>query len=492
MRVAFLSLEAREPLAYGLMSLAASLRRHGHEVSTVTGRDATALGRDPRVLGADALALSATTGLHRVAVAWARELRVLLPDKAILLGGPHATFFPEVIDAAPFDGVCIGEAEESLPELLDASRGGLEEAPAGWWIRRDRGRGPVVKGPLRPPPQDLDALPPPAFDLYYDADPRYRRLPIRVFLASRGCPHGCTYCFNRTLNARSRGRGPKVRCHDPDRVADDIERVVARWGGRLVWFLDANFAARRPWLEAFLGVYRRRIGLPFFCKLRPERASAETARLLAAAGCTAVGVGIESGSERIRREVLGRRVTDGAILEGCRQLKARGIRILAFNMLGIPGETFDEALRTVALNVACRVDYGGATIFQPYPATVLGEEAVRQGLFHGDFDRLGYSYFDASPLAYPSRRDRDRVTCLQRLFALAVELPEVRSRLWRLVDLGPRRLLDHLFMARHDWAMQHTFYRAFRRGLPTPAGSPEALTEACEELGIASPRVRAS
>jgi radical SAM superfamily enzyme YgiQ (UPF0313 family) len=331
----------------------------------------------------------------------------------------------------------------------------------------------------------LDALPTPAFDVFYD-DAHYRRLPIKVFMATRGCPYRCSYCFNRTLNERYRPFGPLIRVCDPEALADQIDGVRRRWGLELVWFLDANFVANQRWLEAFAPVYTRRIGLPFFCKLRPERATDRVVRLLVDAGCVSVGVGIECGSERLRREVLGRPVSDASILEGCRRLKAHGIRILSFNMLGIPGESFDEALRTVAINVAAGVDYGGATILQPYPGTELARWAIERGYFDGRFDRLGYSYFAPSPLRFRSPRDRDRVTNLQRLFGLAVEFPEVRSRLRRLVDRRPSTLYRHLFTTRHNWVMRRGFYRAFTRMAPTACGTHAHLVEACRELGLAN------
>ena len=482
MRVAFVTLEASEALAYGLMSLAGSLRRAGHEVALVQGRDPRAIAADPRAQQADVLAMSATTGLHRVYLTWARALRRRFAHKVLVLGGPHPTFFPEVIQQAPLDGVCIGEGEESFVEFLQAHEDGLTRAPAGWWIRRDHGAGEVLRGPARPLAQDLDRLAPPAYDLLYDARAQYREAPNKAFLATRGCPYRCTYCFNRTLNERHRGQGPLLRTRDPEAVIDDIELVRRRWGVRLVWFLDANFVAHRPWFESFARAYRRRVGLPYMCKLRPERATERTVRTLVDSNCTAVGVGLESGSERLRREVLGRPVSDAAILAGCRRLKAHGIRVLSFSMLGIPHETFDQALRTVALNVACGVDFAAATILQPYPGTEIARQAMADGLFDGDFDRLDYSYFGSSPLRFETQRQRHRITNLQRLFSFAVEFPEVRRRLRWLVNRPPSELFRHLFAVRHSWAINRTFYRAFDRFEPTDCGTEAQLQRALEEL----------
>ena len=486
MDVVFITLKAREALAFGIMSLAGALRGAGHNVQLVQGDDVQALARHPRVQAADVLAMSATTGLHRKYVLWARQLRRRFPDKALVMGGPHPTFFPEVIAEASLDGVCIGEGEESFPEFLEALAGGLRRVPPGWWIRRDAGAGAVQRGEERPPPLDLDLLSPPAYDILYGQTAAYRSAPNKAFLATRGCPYNCTYCFNRTLNQRYRKYGCRLRTRDPEALVDDIQEVRRRWGVKLTWFLDANFVAHRPWLEAFASCYRRRVGLPYMCKLRPERATARVVRTLVASNCTAVGVGLEAGSERLRRTVLGRPVSDQAILDGCRRLKAHGIRILAFNMLGIPGETLDEALLSVAFNVACGVDFGAATILQPYPGTEIARQAVADGRFDGDYDSLEYSYFSPSPLRFPSQRDRDRITNLQRLFSYAVEFPEVRRRLRALINRPPSELYRHLFAVRHSWAINHTFYRAFHRDPPRDAGRLEQLRQACMELGVGS------
>jgi len=483
-KIAFLSLQASEPLAYGLMSLAASLRRHGHQATLAQGGTVAEVAESPTTRSADVLAFSATTGLHRVYLDWARALRTRFPDKLLVMGGPHPTFYPRVLEKASLDGVCIGEGEESFPEFLELAERGFPRIPDGWWIRRDHGQGPVERGAVRGPVRNLDSLPTPAFDLFYDAAPRYRKEPNKSFLATRGCPYRCSYCFNRQLSDRYRPFGSLLRAHDPERVCDDVAAVRDRWGAKLVWFIDANFVANLPWLEAFSTVYRRRIGLPLFCKLRPERATPRIVRLLVDAGCTAVGVGLESGSERIRREILCRPASDGDILAGCRQLKAAGIRIMAFSMLGIPGASMEDELRTLALNVACGIDLAAATILQPYPGTAIAKWAEAKGFFDGNYDRLGYSYFDESPFRFPSQRERDRVTNLQRLFSYAVEFPEVRHNLRWLIDRKPNRFFTALFKQRQTRGIRRGFYRAFRRGRSVDTGTVEFLARACRDLKL--------
>ena len=100
--------------------------------------------------------------------------------------------------------------------------------------------------------------------------------------------------------------------------------------------------------------------------------------------------------------------------------------------------------------------------------TELARAAIASGDFDGDFDGLSYPYFDPSPLRFPSARERDRITNLQRPFSCAVEFPEIRRRLRWLIDRPPSDLYGHLFRLLHRRSMRRLFYRAFARGPETP------------------------
>jgi hypothetical protein len=157
---------------------------------------------------------------------------------------------------------------------------------------------------------------------------------------------------------------------------------------------------------------------------------------------------------------------------------------MAFSMLGIPGASLDDELRTLALNVACGIDLAAATILQPYPGTAIAEWAESKGFFDGNYDRLGYSYFDESPFRYPSKRARDRVTNLQRLFSYAVEFPEVRRNIRWLIDREPNRLFTYLFKQRQTRGIRSGFYRAFHRAPAVDTGTAEHLLRACRDLKL--------
>ena len=120
------------------------------------------------------------------------------------------------------------------------------------------------------------------------------------------------------------------------------------------------------------------------------------------------------------------------------------------------------AKATVDLNVEAGVDYAMTMVFQPYPRTRLTEYAIEQGLFDGDYETLGPSYYEATPLRQRVAGDELRLAALQRLFALAVEFPEVRRALDWLVEHDRPRLYAKAFELWHH----HNFYRRFYGGRP--------------------------
>ena len=234
-------------------------------------------------------AFSITTGLHRYYLSWARALKRRLEVHTVF-GGPHPTYFPEFIETPYVDALCTGEGEEAFYEYLRAFMENHEKAPSApvqGFVHRFEGE--ILDGGFRPPVADLDSLPSPRWELFYDQNPVLARHKVKSFLASRGCPYRCSYCFNREWLERHRGTGPVVRTRDPYLVVEEINEVRHRWGARLVWFLDSNLACNKKWLYQFLPIYEREVGLLFFCKIRLNVVTEELAARLADAGCTSVG-----------------------------------------------------------------------------------------------------------------------------------------------------------------------------------------------------------
>lgn len=441
------NLAAAEPI--GLMQMAALLKSAGHAVRLVGARH-TRLDRAVADLRPDLVGFSACTGEHRYMLRLNRWLRGASPHRFIsMFGGPHATFFPEMIDEPGVDAVCRGEGEGAIMDVAEAIDAGRPIDPIdNLWVKSTDGS--VRRNPLRPLVADLDALPFADREVRYAELPNARDYPVKSFLASRGCPYRCTYCFNAGYGDLYGPAHHRPRTRSVANLVEEIEQVRATARLEFVQFRESIFPWQDDWLAEFADVYRRRVGLPFYCHVRPELVTPQRAGLLRRAGCVSVNMGIECGDEDYRREVLGRSMTNDQIVQACRTLKSNNIRILADNMVGLPGAGLAVDLKTLQLNRRCDVDYPLAMIFQPYPGTQLGRRAADEGWFDGDLDAIQQNYYLRSPLKFEPAEKR-RIENLQKFFAVLVEAPWLEPLVWRLLDRQPNMVFLSIFRAWYMW-----------------------------------------
>ena len=99
-----------------------------------------------------------------------------------------------------------------------------------------------------------------------------------------------------------------------------------------------------------------------------------------------INIGLESGSERVRREVLRRNYSNQDLVNAVSAARRHGLKVGTYNLIGIPGETRRDFLDTVRVNRACRPDWFLLSVFFPYPGTRLHDTAREQGLLDGELD----------------------------------------------------------------------------------------------------------
>jgi hypothetical protein len=168
-----------------------------------------------------------------------------------------------------------------------------------------------------------------------------------------------------------------------------------------VTFDDDSFTlAPRPWLDEFCQAYGRAIGLPFKINSVAEALTETRVRMLKQAGCHAVKIGIESGNETLRTGLLNKKVSNQSLIRAVRLLKQHGIRFQTFNMVGLPGETLDQALETYALNRRLRPDFLWCSLLNPYPGTAIYQHCLDTVCLNPQDPGAcePYSYFNQSPL----------------------------------------------------------------------------------------------
>jgi radical SAM superfamily enzyme YgiQ (UPF0313 family) len=180
------------------------------------------------------------------------------------------------------------------------------------------------------------------------------------------------------------------------------------------------------------------------CLVRPDQLEEESVAALQRAGLRNAFFGIESGDEHVRNEILKKSVKDSCIYRAARLLRKYGIRFRTYNMVGLPGETLEQALRTVEINVAIRTDFPWCSLFQPFPGTELAEYAYELGLLtEAPEDFACASFFQDTALKSPTATE---LVNLQRLFYFAVRFPQLLPFIRRLIRLKPNPVFDVLFL----------------------------------------------
>ena len=407
----------------GPMYLSSTIQDLGHETELSLNNED--LEEKVRNFKPDMVGYSIMTGDQDYYDSINRELKRNF-DFFSIAGGPHPTFFPEMIYGSSFDAICIGEGENAIKEFIKNPN---SKKTSNFWFKIDE---EVIKNPVTNLVSNLDSLPFPDRQMFLKYPEKDEG--IKHFIASRGCPFNCSYCFNESYSKLYKGKGKRVRFRSVDNLLEEVEEAIQASPTRFVYFQDDTFILKQEWIKEFSGKYKDRIGLPFHCHTRANLVNEEIVKDLANAGCYAVHVAAESGDERIRRELLNRKMTDKQIISSMDLFRMYGIKTMLQNILGLPFTTLEDDIKTLELNIRCKPDYAWVSIFQPYPKTKLGERCVQEGVYQGDFSDIGNNFYDQSVIDISHKNERLN---LQKLFAIAVEHPRLyrSGNLQRLIQI---------------------------------------------------------
>lgn len=411
-----------DPLGVGYLSSA--LKKAGHDVDIVkTKHGIDNVYTKLQLFAPDILAYSVTTGWHKY---YLKINKTIKGNYIRIFGGPHATFFPELAKEKGVDYVIQGEAEKSFVSfvnLLQAHR----------TLSLDT---KIIKpGNLE---HNLDDIEFPDRDLMYSY-PENADNPVFNVMMSRGCPYSCSYCFNSIYKKIYSGQ-KTLRYRSVENVLKECEEVVRKYPQKKFLFLqDDEFIVNYQLLKEFTKQYVKRVGLPYHCQLRAEFMTKRKAQMLKDSGCVSVTFAIESGNDDIRIKMLNRKVNKDKYLACCKILKKVGLKYRTENMVGLPGETLNEALETLDFNIKCKPDLGWVSLFQPYPKTDLGDLCEKMLLYDGDVDKLGNDFFGYSVLKRDLQR---RFNNLQKIFGLVVAFPFLRPFVRFLIWLPENRFYN--------------------------------------------------
>ena len=418
----------------GIMYLSSALKARGFAVSHAYATDGeAALGKiiegcQPTIVG-----YSIMSGEHPQILDLNRRLKQRYEFLAVF-GGPHATFFPSIIQEQGCDAVCIGEGDLSFPEFCSRVQEGGKHWEAPSFVVKHDGR--VFTNDLMPLVPSLDDIPDPDRDIIYSGDVFLAKDPWKGFFTTRGCPYRCTYCFNNRFNTLHRGKGRIIRHRSPERVIQEILDVKARYPLERVAFGDDSFLIQpQGWFEVFCSLYKREVGLPFTCNVRANLVQEDTLTMLRDIGLRVVWMGVECGDETIGNTILQRQLSNRQIIESARVIKGLGIKLYTQNLVGLPvKDSFEADLKTLDLNIRIKPDFAWSSILFPYPGTPIADYAQEHGFVGLEELKITETNKRSTSLNF-SVGEKRRIEHLHKLFGLVVEFPALRPLVKVLCDL---------------------------------------------------------
>ena len=325
--------------SHGLAVLSHELKAAGHSVGLLHINEAMGTPWNPSSIAQtirrkhpDIVGFSFGTNHAWAARELAAAVKRALPGAALVCGGIHTTIVPE--EVAAWEGVDLAFAGEADDHRLCAiverlGKGSVPVASPGVWTKGPRD----VRGNPMPPPVDLAAAPRPAdLDLFDHRRILELKRGYADAISGRGCAYRCTYCYH---SAFSRGYASEFSA---ERVVAQVERVKKLYHPKFIRFNEDNFAFNRKRLRNVCKtLIERKIRIRWACESRADLSEADIA-LMARSGCVAMGLGPETGSQRML-DFIKKGITTEEIERCFWRLVKYHIRIVLYVMYGFPTET---------------------------------------------------------------------------------------------------------------------------------------------------------
>ena len=299
-----------------------------------------------------AMSLSCTT-YFEVGTEIARRIRKEMPGVPQLWGGVHVTLCPEdSIEHANY--ICLGEGEYPTLELVEAMiRDEDAKNIPSLWIRNSNDE--IIKNEMRPVIEDLDALPFPTWDDEQKwvvlngtvKNEEIAKYDTWVFtMTSRGCPFHCTYCVNNCYHRNFREQGMnRMRFRSVDNVIKELRfmrETVDNFTLRHIGFYDDEFSVSEAWIKDFVEEYSKEFKNTFWCYFHPNLIKEEIIIPLKKMGLTQIDMGVQTGSQRVRKDVYKRPESDDKIRDVMRMLQKNKISVALDVITDNPYETEDD------------------------------------------------------------------------------------------------------------------------------------------------------
>ncbi len=431
---------------------------------------------NPDVIGVSILFSHVASECYRII----RAIRQAFPRVTIVLGGHHPSAMPDrVMENQDIDFVLIGECDETFPQFLEALNGRRDMASIRGLYYRDAhrvlntmaGLEPVVAGSefkyyrLRdsPNPAKVTKLPYPAWHLldmqrYWASDVRIgggnvMRERCMPMVASRGCPHVCYFCTSPLMGGYKGYRKRDVR-----EICAEIRWLKDEYDVQEIQFLDDNFYINVPRVKELLRALADEFPDVVFSVPAGAEANAlddEVIELMAKANFYKVFLALEAGDQGIQNQLIDKHVNLARVPALVQKIKAAGIEVRGYFMLGFPGETKAQMIHTAEFALSLDLDDIALSVVSPLPGTPLFDQCVKENLFVNDFDVNDIRY---------------SVSHIRMADVTPDELEEIRRSYWqrhKAMKLAEGRTRENVY--RVFTAVEEFSHTGFKNAPPKPA-----------------------
>lgn len=366
-----------------------------------------------------------------------------LGDIPVLMGGSHVSAVPEtVLQHASVDFVICGEGEKSIVDFVSFIKGErpIEEVGGlGYKINS----GGLQFNPIKEN-FDIGELPYPDLSSFSLATYRMGHRPLAFIITSRSCPHKCSFCsVHLTFGHRYRRRSPDDVLREIELRYEQGYRVIDFEDDNLTFYKDemkrlcADLIQRFPYREMQFVAMN---GISYLSL------DDELLELMWQAGFTHLNLALVS-SDKVVRETTKRPHTLEAYVRVVHKAHSLGFQIVSYQILGLPNETLDSMMQTLAFNIRLPVLLG-ASIFYLTPQSPM---ALQLGSSLSELDHFkSRTTAIANETQVFSRQDIYTLFIVNRIFnylkGLSLERDQSLSELFveRRDDCGLALLSDCL------------------------------------------------
>ncbi|MBI4825476.1 MAG: radical SAM protein [Nitrospirae bacterium] len=397
----------------GTLYVASSLIKAGHEVRFLNGAFMahSEILKELHDFQPDVAGIYSTAFGWKKAVHAASQIKMMLKDIFIVVGGPYPIALQEkcLEDLKNIDAVITGEGELTMVEMLQKLSEGKSLEGVQGVVYRDWEK--IIKNPPRPLITDLDALPFPARELlgddrdYIPPPATYKRKPVAVIMTARGCNRRCLFCFQIDKTRKS-----GIRFRSVENVLQEIELCIKQ-GYREIKFIDDTLAADYDRAMKLAGEIKKR-GLDFtwFASACVNQVDYSLLKAFKDAGCWAILFGAESGVQKDLNTIK-KGITLEQTRKAVRAAKEAGLTVYTPFLFGIPGQTYEDGLKTIEFACELNPDIANFHAITPFPGSELYDNLEKYGTMSDDL--RDFTYQGAAFVPYSMTRDE--ITELRQL-----------------------------------------------------------------------------